>query len=146
MSGGHSPVMSAFHPFQTFDRCCAVLSVEPSNSSYILIHANGWLCAADYGPFETEFTDELRHWTPPVPLLLDMRGFRGWTRPGFLRDLLWDLRHRNSFSRIAVVGDVRWHRWLTVMGMLLFRAQLRYFPATDAQHAKRWLRAAPLRL
>jgi hypothetical protein len=119
-----------------------MLSLERSNGSYILIHANGWLGAADYEQFETEFTGELGRWTPPVPLLLDMRGFRGWTPPGFLRDLLWDVRHRSSFSKIAVVGDARWHRWVTVAGGLLFRGQMKYFPATGLQPADQWLREA----
>jgi hypothetical protein len=119
-----------------------VLSIEQCSGSHILIHADGWLSAADYDRFETDFSDELASWALPVPLLLDMRGFRGWTPRGFLRDLLWDVRHRNSFSKIAVVGDARWHKWITVAGELLFRGQLKYFPATDVKLAERWLSEA----
>ena len=122
-----------------------MLHVERCSGSHILIHANGWLSAADYDRFETAFADELVRWTLPVPLLLDMRRFRGWTLPGFVRDLQWDIRHRNAFSKIAVVGNARWHKWITAAGRLLFRGQLKYFPATDVQRAEQWLAEAASR-
>ena len=93
-----------------------MLCVERCRGSHLLIRANGRLSAADYDRFETEFADELARWTLPVPLRLDMRRFWGWTLPSFVRDLQWDIRHRNAFSKIAVVGDKRWHKWITIAG------------------------------
>lgn len=119
-----------------------MLSMERSTSPYVRIRANGLLGADDYHHFEIEFANELRHWVPPIPLLLDMRGFRGWTPPGFVRDLMWDLRNRKTFSKIAIVGDASWHKWITTAGTLLFRGQLNYFPAIDARLADYWLRNA----
>jgi hypothetical protein len=119
-----------------------MLSVERSAASYIRVRASGLLATADYDGFEADFADELRHWRPPVRLLLDMRGFRGWTAGGFLRDVGWDLRHRKTFSKIAIIGDARWHKWITTAGALLFRAQLNYFPATAKPAAEQWLRRA----
>lgn len=119
-----------------------MLFVERSTSSYIRIRASGLVAADNYDRFEAEFVDELGRWTPPVRLLLDMRGFRGWTPTGFLRDLLWDLRNRKTFSKIAVIGDAPWHKWLTTAGALLFGGRLNYFSAIDVQLAEQWLRQA----
>jgi SpoIIAA-like len=66
-----------------------------------------------------------------------MRGFRGWTPAAFLRDLRWDLRNRRTFSKIAVVGDRSWHRWIAAAGKPLFRAPMKFFRAGPAAEA--WL-------
>ena len=94
-----------------------MLTLVRSPAAYIRIRASGRLTGADYRRFEHEFAAELKgREVPTLPLLLDMRGFCGWTPGGLLRDLAWDLRNRRAFSRIAVVGDAAWHRWITIAG------------------------------
>src|SRR5205085_11491056 len=93
-----------------------MLTLVPSPSAFLHIRASGRLTAADYRRFEPAFAAELTRRNLPIPLLLDMRGFRGWTPAAFLRDLRWDLRNRRSFSNIAVIGDRNWHRWITAAG------------------------------
>jgi hypothetical protein len=116
-----------------------MLALEPSPASFIRIRATGRLTAADYRRFEPAFTAELERRTPPVPLLLDMRGFRGWTPTGLLRDLQWDIRNRRTFSKIAVIGDAAWHRWITAAGTPLFRAPMKFFRPDEEQLAAEWL-------
>jgi hypothetical protein len=116
-----------------------MLIVEPSTSPLMRIRASGWLGAKDYQWFETEFEYQLQQKKVPVPLLLDLRGFRGWTPAGFLSDLMWDLRNRDSFSKIAVVGSARWHSWITSLGAALFRAPSKYFGSDEEQRARDWL-------
>jgi hypothetical protein len=115
-----------------------VLTLIPSPASHIRIRASGRLSAGDYDRFEREFAAQLERRKVPRPsLLLDIRVFRGWTPGGFIRDLRWDFRNRRTFSRIAVIGDRRWHRWITLAGKPLFRAPMKYF-TSDAE-AEHWL-------
>ena len=107
--------------------------------AYIRIRACGRLTGADYRRFEPEFAAELEGRQMPIPLLLDMRGFCGWTPGGLLRDLAWDLRNRRTLSRIAVIGDAAWHRWITIAGRPLFRAPMKFFRSAD--EAIGWLEA-----
>jgi hypothetical protein len=116
-----------------------MLLVEPSPAPFTRIRASGWLGAADYRRFEPEFAAALARRTPPVPLLLDLRGFRGWTPAGFLRDLRWDVRHRRTFSKIAVIGNKGWHRWITAAGAPLFRARMKFFGSAEEWRAVKWL-------
>src|SRR5690242_10396092 len=115
-----------------------MLTIVPSPAAFIRIRASGRLGARDYDRFEHEFADELkRRNVPALLLLLDIRGFRGWTPGGLYRDLRWDLRNRRTFSKIAVIGDRSWHRWITAAGKPLFRAPMRYF-SSEAE-AENWL-------
>lgn len=116
-----------------------MLSMDTSDRAFICIRAQGILRWRDYGSFEHRLSSELGRRPKPVLLLLDLRGFRGWSAAGLIRDLIFDLRHRASFSRIAVLGDARWHTWITYLAIPLFRAKLRFFNAQDAATA--WLRA-----
>lgn len=116
-----------------------MLSMDTSDRAFICIRAQGILRWRDYNNFEQRLSSELGRRLKPVLLLLDLRGFRGWSAPGLIRDLIFDLRHRASFSRIAVLGDARWHWWITCLGIPLFRAKLKFFNARDA--ATEWLRA-----
>jgi hypothetical protein len=117
-----------------------VLSVDPASDRFIRIRASGWLGAADYRRFERAFAEALKRRRPPVPLLLDLRGFQGWTPAGFVHDLAWDLHNRRRFSAIAVVGDRSWHRWITILGRPLFRAPMNVF--RDEKTAVAWLKAS----
>ncbi|NUQ18514.1 MAG: STAS/SEC14 domain-containing protein [Sphingomonas sp.] len=69
-----------------------------------------------------------------------MRRFKGWSLTALLRDLRFDFRHRSSFSKIAVVGDRRWHQWSTYAAVPIFKAKLRYFRANEEPYAIAWLR------
>ena len=117
-----------------------MLSIQSSRASFIRIRATGRLSAADYRRFEPAFAAELKRRNLPIQLVLDLRGFRGWTPAAFLRDLRWDLRNRRTFSRIAVVGDRGWHRWITAAGAPLFRAPMKFF--RSAPEAAAWLGAS----
>ena len=117
-----------------------MLCLEPTRDPYIRIRAHGLLATQDYRLFEREFAMALRRRPPPVPLLLDLRGFKGWTPGAFLRDLVWDLKHRDSFSRIAVVGDTLWHLWITILGLPLFASRMKYFGEREEPMAREWLR------
>jgi hypothetical protein len=114
-----------------------MLSMDTSDRAFICVRAQGILRWRDYSNFERQISDELNRRRTPIPLLLDLRSFRGWSAAGFVRDLIFDLHHWASFSRIAVLGDARWHAWITYFAIPLFRARLRFFNAQDA--ATQWL-------
>jgi hypothetical protein len=116
-----------------------MLAIDTSDRAFIRIRAEGVLRWHDYKSFEGRLSIELGRRRRPIPLLLDLKGFRGWSATGFVRDLVFDVRHRADFSRIAVLGDARWHAWITYLGMPLFRAKMRFFKMEDS--ATGWLRA-----
>ena len=116
-----------------------MLSLDTSDRAFICVRAQGILRWRDYSNFERKLSSKLGRRRSPVPLLLDLRGFLGWSVAGLIRDLIFDLRYRASFSRIAVLGNARWHAWITYLAMPLFRAKMRFFNTQGT--ATQWLRS-----
>lgn len=116
-----------------------MLSTDSSDHRFIRVRAVGVLNARDYCTFAPEFSKALARRGQPVPMLLDLTGFRGWTPGGFWSDIRFDLSHRNSFSKIAVVGNNAWHRLLTLAAMPVFRGQLKFFGPGEDRRARDWL-------
>lgn len=116
-----------------------MFSIDTSKHGYVRIRAGGLLSAGDYQAMEPAVEAELERRGGHAPLLLDLTGWRGWTPGGLLRDLRFDLRHRKSFPRIAVIGDRVWHRWLTIAAKPVFSAEIRYFASARETDAVEWL-------
>jgi hypothetical protein len=116
-----------------------MFSIERENPDYILVRASGRLSWDDYDRFQPDFAAELGRRGGYAPLLLDVRGWRGWTAGGFVRDLFFNLSNRKSFPRIAVVGDRPWHKWLTLAAKPVFSGEMRYFDAAEEREAMTWV-------
>jgi universal stress protein A len=116
-----------------------MFSIDTASGNYLRVSATGRLSSRDYRGFEPAFEDELAGRGGRVPLLLDVTGWRGWSAGGLVRDLRFDLQHRHSFSRIAVVGKRAWHRWLTVAAKPVFSGPMRYFDRREEGQAVEWL-------
>lgn len=112
-----------------------MFSIDQANRKYLRIRATGRLTPHDYDMLEPAVEEALASRGGRAPLLLDLRGWHGWTTAGLLRDLRFDLKHRNSFPRIAVIGDRAWHRWLAHAAMPLFSGEMRYFGVGDREAA-----------
>ena len=116
-----------------------MFSLDVSNGDYLRIHASGRLTPRDYDALDPAVEAELARWAGRAPLLLDLQGWRGWSAGGLLRDLRFDFRHRNSFPRIAVVGDRPWHKWLTLAAKPVFSGKMWYFGAAEEGEATDWV-------
>jgi len=64
--------------------------------------------------------------------------FAGWDLGGLWRDLKFDARHKDSFGRIAIVGDGKWEEWGTKLLNPLFKAEMRFFQPPELRHAEEW--------
>lgn len=63
----------------------------------------------------------------------------GWTPDSFWREVKFDVKHRNDLERIAVVGQERWHDWMTQVMKPFTSAEVRYFDETEKDKAANWI-------
>ena len=105
------------------------------------IEASGKLSGQDYDTFIPLFESVAARHPGTVPMLIALApDFAGWNLAALWRDLAFDVRHKDQFGRIAVVGDNKWEAWGTKLFNTLFRAEMRFFPAAQRHAADAWVR------
>ena len=108
----------------------------------VRITAGGTLEEADYDQFVPRFERIAAREPGTVPMVIELSpDFSGWDLGGIWRDLQFDVRHRDRFGRIAIVGTRDWHQWGTKLSDILFpSAEMRFFEAQQQFEAEKWVR------
>ena len=70
-----------------------------------------------------------------IALLVELIDFKGWTAGALWEDTKFAARHFNDIDRLAVVGDARWEKGITVFIKPFTKAQVKYFDMKDLPKA-----------
>jgi hypothetical protein len=105
------------------------------------LYVDGLLTTRDYIDFVPVFERFEDLGSPPFAMLVELGpSFTGWNLGPLLGDGRPDVAHRNTFDRIAVVGDAKWNQWLTASSGLVFAAENRFFERHKKAEAENWAR------
>ena len=102
------------------------------------VHVSGKLVKEDYESFVPEF-DRLVQQHGKVSIIFDMMDFQGWTLGALWEDIKFDAKHYADIERLAIIGDKKWEKEITIFCRPFTRAQIRYFDQADANEARSWL-------
>ncbi|MBU1313121.1 MAG: STAS/SEC14 domain-containing protein [Alphaproteobacteria bacterium] len=106
----------------------------------LAIRVRGTLNKADYDGLHSWLDDQLQR-RPRPSVLVVMEDFEGWESiSALLEDGKIDLVHQDDVQRVAMVGDKRWQKWMTVASQPLSKATIRYFDVDEIDAARAWLR------
>ena len=75
-----------------------------------------------------------------IRLLIELHDFHGWTAGAMWKDIKFDFKHFHDIQRIAVVGENRWEKGMTVFFKPFTAAVVRYFDSASLDEAGKWLR------
>ena len=75
-----------------------------------------------------------------IALFWEMASFEGWTTEALFADTGFDLQHRNDFTRIAMVGEKKWHAWMTKLMKPFTSAEVKYYEIPERENALAWTR------
>ena len=75
-----------------------------------------------------------------VRLLIDMQEFAGEEVKAWLPDLKFGHRFHDKISKMAIVGDKRWEKWLTALADPFYAKEAKFFHPEDSGKAWAWLR------
>jgi len=104
----------------------------------IELKMSGKLTHEDYQTFVPIIDRALKSFKDLEPCLLaDMREFKGWKGRAAWDDMLFGLKHRKAFKKVAVVGKKKWEEVATEMMKPLMKGKLRFFK--DYDEAMAWL-------
>ena len=73
-----------------------------------------------------------------IALFWEMSSFHGWTTEALLSDAGFDIEHHNDFTRIAMVGEKKWHAWMTKLMKPFTTAEVQYFEIQERIAALKW--------
>ena len=117
-----------------------MLALKEENG-LLWIRAGGRLEDEDYNRFVPQFERIAEREAGTVPMVIELApDFSGWDLEGLWRDLKFDVRHKDCFGRIAIIGDSKWEEWGTEMSSSLFRAEMKFFQPSQRSHAESWVR------
>lgn len=118
-----------------------MLKIDEENG-LVRIFAGGALDSSDYDRFVPRFERIADREHGTVPMIIELApDFSGWDLGGIWRDLQFDVKHKDSFGRIAIVGESKWEEWGTKLFDPLFRAEMRLFTPSERDAAESWARS-----
>lgn len=113
---------------------------EQNDGKILEIQASGKLAHDDYVNFVPEF-DRLVKQHGMVNVLFDMVDFHGWTARALWDDIKLDLRHVGDVKHVAMVGDKKWEKGVTMLGRPFTAAQVRYYDRSQMDEARNWVQS-----
>lgn len=75
-----------------------------------------------------------------VRLLLDMTEFKWEAIGAWGADMKFGHDYRKKITRMALVGDKRWEKWLTKVAAPFFAGEAEFFPSAEVDAAWAWVR------
>ncbi len=74
-----------------------------------------------------------------IRILFVMHDFHGGTVGAAWEDLKFDLKHFNHIERLAIVGETKWEKGMSVFCRPFTTAKIKYFDHTDIDKAREWI-------
>ena len=107
------------------------------------IRVSGKVHHEDYQKFLPEL-EELIKENEKISLLIEFDDFHGADMAAFKDDFNFGREHNDDFYKLAVVGDKKWLKWMTLLSKPFIKAEIKYFERSDLQNAWDWLREKEL--
>ena len=93
---------------------------------------------ADYQQFASRFEAMLKPHAK-LNVLFEMVNFHGWDAAVVWDDIKFDVKHFWDIERLAMIGDKKWEKAISVVSQLFTTAKVRYFDAAAVNEARAWV-------
>lgn len=110
----------------------------------VAYRASGKLTDDDYQTFLPVLKQRIRDYGS-ISLLIEFKEFEGWEPKAAWDDFRFGMDYQAAFSRIAVIGESAWQRWMMSLSSYFVSAEMRYFEAGEdvLAEAVNWLQSSP---
>jgi hypothetical protein len=111
---------------------------ELDDGSLLHVTVSGKLAHEDYSRFIPEFEMLIRK-HGKIRILLEMRDFHGWQGTALWDDLKVDFKHFSDIEKIAMVGEAKWEKTMSMFCKPFTTATVRHFDVSQIEDAKQWI-------
>ena len=114
---------------------------EKNGGKTLEVLVSGKLAHEDYVQFVPVF-ERLVKEHGKISVLFEMTDFHGWNAGAVWDDLKFDLKHFSDIARLAMVGESKWEKGMSVFCRPFTTAKIRYFDRAQAAEARAWIEGA----
>ena len=113
--------------------------LEQSSGNVVGYKASGEIDKSDYDIFVPE-VEALIEQEGSINLLLDLTEFKWEKVSAWGADMKFGKHMRKNISKMAIVGDKRWQKWLAKIVDPFYAKEAKYFPSLENEAAWAWLK------
>ena len=119
-----------------------MITIEtPGGRGALVIRATGVLTDADYKDVLIPALDRAFAESGKLNALVLLDRFAGWEPAAALDDIVYGLKHRGDFQRMAIVGGPRWTAIAVRFGAFIMSGEIRAYPSGQLKEASEWVGA-----
>lgn len=116
----------------------AIKLSEKNGGKVLEVEISGKLTHDDYQHFVPKFEQMVKQ-HGKIRVLFEMIDFHGWECAALWDDVKFDLKHFSDIERLAMAGDRKWEKGMSVFCRPFTTAQIRYFDRAAIDEARQWL-------
>lgn len=118
----------------------AIETQEEVGGKLLIISVTGKLTGEDYKSFVPK-VEELILKFGKIRVVFEMRDFHGWDAGALWEDIKFDIRHFSDIESLALVGDKKWEKGMSIFCKPFTKARIKYFDLSEIYKAYEWIRA-----
>jgi hypothetical protein len=111
---------------------------ETKNGKVLKVEATGKLTHNDYQQLVPK-VEQLIKQHGKISLLFQMADFHGWESAALWDDIKFDAKHFSDIDRLAMVGDKKWEKGMSLFCRPFTTAKIRYFEKDEMVEAQSWV-------
>jgi len=111
---------------------------ENANSNLLEVVVSGKLSADDYETLQPA-VESLIEQVGKIKILFVMHDFHGWEMGAVWEDIKFATKHCMHISKIAMVGESEWEKWMAMICKPFTMSSIKYFDAGQEAEAQAWL-------
>jgi len=116
----------------------AIQLTEKNGGKTLEVRVSGKLMHEDYQHLLPEF-ERLVNQNGKIRVLFEMADFHGWDGSALRDDINFEVEHFFDIERVAMVGDKKWEKAMSVFCKPFTTAKIRYFDCAAIADARTWL-------
>jgi hypothetical protein len=114
-----------------------MIQIETNENNLYMV-ATGKLTDKDYDQMIPLLRDKIEKFDK-INWYFQMKDFKGWSLSAFWRDVKFDVKNKDRFKKIAMVGESTWQKVMTELMKPFTKAEIKYFNEMQAVVAKNWI-------
>ena len=111
---------------------------ETEKGKMIHVTVSEKLTKEDYRQFVPWLEKDIQEYGK-IRVLFQMHDFHGWQTAALWEDIKFDIKHFSDIERLAMVGDKKWEKGMSVFCKPFTTAKIRFFNPEEIDTARKWL-------